>query len=89
MKPKQEKTHAAHARAPSHPHATSILQVEDMPGTDDVPDLEPDLRYRMISEAAYHRYVERGCADGYDVDDWLAAEGDVERGLLDANKLAP
>ena len=72
-------------RLPSHPAPT--LHVEDMPGADDVPDLEPEVRYRMISEGAYHRYVDRGCADGYDVDDWLAAEADVERELRGANKL--
>lgn len=89
MKPRHETKHAARRHAPFHPHATSILQVEDMPATDDVPDLEPEVRYRMISEAAYHRYLDRGCADGYDVDDWLAAEADVERELRGAANLAP
>ena len=32
--------------------------------------LDPDLRHRLISEAAYYLYVERGYADGYDLDDW-------------------
>jgi hypothetical protein len=32
----------------------------------------------MIREAAYQRYVERGYADGHDLDDWLQAEADVE-----------
>jgi hypothetical protein len=36
----------------------------------------------MISEAAYHRYGERGYADGYDLDDWLQAESDVNNVLL-------
>jgi hypothetical protein len=30
-----------------------------------------------IEERAYYRYVERGRLDGFDVDDWLAAEADV------------
>ncbi|MEQ1871061.1 MAG: DUF2934 domain-containing protein [Vicinamibacterales bacterium] len=30
-----------------------------------------------IEECAYYRYVERGRLDGFDVDDWLAAEADV------------
>lgn len=29
---------------------------------------------QMIQEAAYYRYVQRGYADGHDLDDWLAAE---------------
>jgi hypothetical protein len=39
---------------------------------------DPDLRHRMISEAAYYLYTERGCADGYDIDDWLQAETQVD-----------
>jgi len=36
--------------------------------------LDADLRHRMISEAAYQLYAQRGYADGYDLDDWLQAE---------------
>ncbi len=39
---------------------------------------DPDLRHRMISEAAYYLYAQRGYADGFDVDDWLMAEGQVD-----------
>jgi hypothetical protein len=78
---------AAHRHALFHPHPSPTLEVEDMPGADDVPDLEPELRYRMVSEAAYHRYLDRGCVDGWDVDDWLTAEADVERELRGASKL--
>jgi hypothetical protein len=79
--------HAKHA-APWHPHVVPILHNEDIPGATDTPDaIEPDVRYRMVSEAVYHRYLDRGCADGFDSDDWLAAEGDVERGLRGAGKL--
>jgi hypothetical protein len=44
--------------------------------------LGPDLRHRMISEAAYYRYAQRGYADGYDIDDWVAAEEEVDHLLL-------
>ncbi|MGE3841330.1 MAG: DUF2934 domain-containing protein [Vicinamibacterales bacterium] len=30
-----------------------------------------------IEERAYSRYLERGRLDGFDVDDWLAAEADL------------
>jgi Protein of unknown function (DUF2934) len=42
--------------------------------------LDPEAwdRDRMISEAAYERYMQRGYCDGYDVDDWLAAEAEVD-----------
>jgi hypothetical protein len=32
----------------------------------------------MISEAAYALYAQRGYVDGYDVEDWLAAEAEVD-----------
>jgi hypothetical protein len=54
----------------------------EAPLTEDVDDVvDPDLRYRMISEAAYRRYTERNYADGYDLDDWLQAESEID-GLL-------
>ena len=30
--------------------------------------------FEQISEAAYHRYLQRGGQDGHDFDDWLHAE---------------
>lgn len=40
--------------------------------------LDPDLRHRLVSEAAYRRYVERNFEDGHDLDDWLEAEAEVD-----------
>jgi hypothetical protein len=40
--------------------------------------LDPDLRHRLITERAYARYCAREYADGYDVDDWLEAEAEVD-----------
>ena len=55
----------------------------DQPFSDRARDtIDPALRHRMISEAAYQRYVERGYADGYDLDDWLQAEAAVEHLLV-------
>ena len=75
---------------PKHPHVVPILDAQDQ--VDDVPDqpfaegaqdtIDRDLRHRMISEAAYHRHVERGYADGYDLDDWLDAETAIDHVLL-------
>jgi hypothetical protein len=39
-----------------------------------------ELRHRMISEAAYQFYAERGYVDRL-VDDWLQAEAEVDRSL--------
>ena len=39
---------------------------------------DPDLRHRMISEAAYYLYTQRSCADGFDLDDWLVGETQID-----------
>jgi len=44
--------------------------------------LDPDLRHRLISEAAFDLYTRRGFVDGNDVDDWLSAEAQVDHMLL-------
>jgi hypothetical protein len=35
------------------------------------------LTHEAIAVRAYFRYVERGCHDGLDLDDWLAAEQEL------------
>jgi hypothetical protein len=79
----------AHAN-PDHPRSVAIEVPEfeggadpDQPFAEGAHDgIDPDLRYRMVSEAAYHLYEARGYADGYDLDDWLQAESSVEHLLL-------
>jgi hypothetical protein len=59
-------------------------RVPDQPFAEGARDaIDPDLRHRMISEAAYRRYAERNYEDGYEVDDWLQAEADVDHLLVD------
>jgi hypothetical protein len=41
--------------------------------------MDDDLRHRMISEAAYNLYAQRGYVGGFEVDDWLQAEAEVGR----------
>ncbi len=38
---------------------------------------DADALRREIELRAYHRYCERGCAAGADVDDWVEAEREV------------
>jgi Protein of unknown function (DUF2934) len=37
-----------------------------------------EQRRRMIADAAYHRAQQRGFAPGKELQDWLAAEADVD-----------
>jgi len=61
--------------------------VAEMPFEEGAHDaLGADLRHRMISEAAYHLYAERGYSDGYDLDDWLQAEAEVDHVALRAKE---
>lgn len=47
--------------------------------TDDASDAHAkENRDELIRQAAYRRYQERGDRDGNDLDDWLAAEKDVD-----------
>jgi hypothetical protein len=56
-----------HLLAIEHPFQTGIGD-----------DIEPDMRHRLVSEAAYARYVQRGYADGHDLEDWLQAEAQID-----------
>lgn len=41
-------------------------------------EISPDLRQQMIAEAAYLRAEQRGFGPGDPLDDWLAAEREVD-----------
>lgn len=76
------------------PHLVAVPEAsEDSGGMSDTPfehgahgTLDPDLRHRMISEAAYYLYTQRGYDDGYDVDDWLQAEAQVEDMIMNPER---
>ena len=66
-------------KQPAPVEINDVLEGPDMPFEEGAGDtLEPDLRHRMISEAAYYLYAQRGYADGYELDDWLQAEARVD-----------
>ncbi len=46
-------------------------------------DVKRDLRHRMISEAAYRIYAQRGYVDGFEFADWCEAEAEIDRVLGD------
>jgi hypothetical protein len=51
--------------------------------------VDPGQRAALIAEAAYFRAQKRGFAPGHEVEDWLAAEADVDAKLLRAAAGAP
>jgi hypothetical protein len=44
--------------------------------------ISPEERHRLIAEAAYYRARQRGFTGGAEVEDWLAAEAEVDNKLL-------
>jgi hypothetical protein len=46
-------------------------------------------REAMIREAAYFRYLEHGCCDGHDMEDWLEAEAELEHKSPSPPEVAP
>ena len=88
-KPKTRRTREP-VGAMTRPHDVPVIapvaevdRVPDQPFAEGAHDaIDSDLRQRMISETAYRLYAERGYVDGYDVDDWVQAEAEVDHLLL-------
>ena len=81
--------HPRSAKPPHKPEQPAPVEIIDALEEPDMPfeegagdTLEADLRHRMISEAAYYLYAQRGYADGYELDDWLQAEAQVDNVAL-------
>lgn len=47
--------------------------------------IDAETRHRMISEAAYRLYAQRGYVEGFELEDWLQAEAEVDRQLGNRN----
>jgi len=62
--------------------ADDMIDDLDAPTEEDAKvEIGDELRHRMISEAAYQLYAERGYVDGLELDDWLQAEAEVDHRL--------
>jgi len=46
--------------------------------------VEPTMRHAMIAEAAYYRAQRRRFAPDHELDDWLAAELEIDEMLVNA-----
>lgn len=63
------------------------------------PQTDPDITWRgafsleqreaMLREAAYYHYMKRGHTPGHDLDDWLAAEAEIERRMAESPEFPP
>ena len=57
--------------------ATLTAAAAAEPAVTKEPPMIRELPHAEIETRAYYRYVERGRFDGFDVDDWLAAEAEL------------
>lgn len=82
-----------HTFPPAVPHPRSVPiatepeseQFPEQPFAEGAKDeLDPELRYRAISEGAFHRLAQRGYDEGYERDDWLEAEADLDHIVIGA-----
>lgn len=48
-----------------------------------------EQREAMIRDAAYYHYAKRGYAPGHELEDWLAAEAEIERGMAESEEFPP
>ena len=49
--------------------------------------LTHEERQRMVAEAAYYRALQRGFTAGGEMDDWLAAEREIDRRFAEAREM--
>jgi len=61
-----------------------VPQAKPDSGTQGSSPVTPEQRRIMICEAAYYIAEHRGFETGHDVDDWLAAEQQIDRVLTSA-----
>ena len=75
-------THAAPVGAAAAPILDRAAEA-DQPFVEGAADaLDPDLRHRLVSEAAFQHLEERGFAEGSEVEDWAEAEAEVDHTLI-------
>lgn len=67
---------AAQSKRPSRRRTTTSANNQS-PSADRV-NVPPEARRAMIAEAAYLRAERRGFATGFETEDWLAAESEVD-----------
>jgi len=55
-----------------------VTQGSPSPAFSEPSTVEAEIRNRMVAEAAYYRAEARGFSDGYELEDWLDAEAEVD-----------
>jgi hypothetical protein len=89
--PKSAGKKAARKAAPAKPKVTQAKTAPRVAAAAATPEngkevgaprISPEERHRLIAEAAYYRASRRGFGSGTEVEDWLAAEAEIDGKLL-------
>jgi|KBSSwiStaDraftv2_1062776.scaffolds.fasta_scaffold1330898_2 hypothetical protein len=80
--PAKAKIPAPRARRVVAPVSAAVAVPKPENGKAGDPRLSPEERHRLIAEAAYFRASRRGFDGGAEVEDWLAAEAEIDGKLL-------
>jgi len=86
-KPRRRKNRVA----PPESTTDAIIETQDEQSAEQSPEfIEHDERHALVRERAYYLAEQRGFEPGHEVNDWLAAERDVERsGVSNADEEGP
>src|SRR5438132_12540579 len=61
---------------------TQASEQQEPPGAENAQgEIDPQAWHRMISEAAYRLYARSGYVEGFELEGWMMAEGEVDRQL--------
>jgi Protein of unknown function (DUF2934) len=74
-------TTSASLHTATEPSQVAKPPVEPDPGAAPEAPVEPAMRHQMIAEAAFFLAQSRGFTPSQELDDWLAAEREIERRL--------
>ena len=77
----REKNPSAESSSKRPPRKRGAMRASE-PASDRPNFVDPQQRAALISRAAYFRAMHRGFAPGYEMEDWLAAEAEVDAELL-------
>jgi hypothetical protein len=75
-----EKVPAAPSVRKRAPRKSAVAQIAPTPAR----FVEPEHRAGLIAEAAFFRAEKRGFSPGHEMEDWLAAESEVDAKLMSA-----
>lgn len=78
--PAAKKTATTPAKKTSAPKATKPAATAKSPAKKNTvkKTVSPEDRYHMIQTAAYFRAEQRGFAGGYEMEDWIAGEAQID-----------